>query len=120
MKTKDVVVNGKTFKIWKMNLGFKADYQNATTKVELINENGKLKRDVQIDGSKIIMMAIVYGVYSSDDYNIPPPKDIGLGLSPEELNQRVRIVRQFDFDATELYEEINKFNVSEEPEVLKK
>lgn len=120
MKTKEVVVNDKKFTIWKMNLGFKTDYQNSTTKVELINENGKLKRDVHIDGSKIIMMAIVYGVYSSNDCNIPPPNDIGLGLSPEELNHRIKIVRQFDFDVTELYEEINQFNVSEEPEVLKK
>lgn len=120
MKTKEIIVDNKKITVWKMNLGFRTDYQGSTTVTSFKNVNGKVVKDVSIDNGKLILMTLVYGIYNSDDLNIPAPKDLAMGLTPEEVNHRVRVLRSLDFDTDIVYEEINKINTEVEEEVLKK
>lgn len=120
MKTKDIEVDGKKITIWKMNLGFRTDYQGDTTKTVWRQEGHKKIRDVEIDNGKLVLMTLVYGIYKSEDLNIPEPKDLTYGFTPEEKENRIKIVRMLDLNVDNIYEEINILNTSVDEEVLKK
>ena len=56
----------------------------------------------------------------ADDFGIPAPKDIGLGLTPEEKETRIKTIRQWDFNTDTLFEEINNLNTDVDQEIIKK
>lgn len=120
MKTKEIVLNEKKVTIWKMNLGFRTDYQGETTVTSYKVVNGVRVRDVSVDNGKLILMTLVFGIYESTDLNIPAPRDIALGLTNEEKISRIKNIRSWDFDIDKLYDEINALNTDVEEEVIKK
>lgn len=126
MKTKDVEVEGNKVTIWKMNLGFRSDYQGDTTKTVWKKrknpKTGKEEsyRDVEVDNGRLILYTYVYGILKSDDLGIPEPKDLQLGLTPEEKEHRIRVIRNLDIELSPIYEEINAFNGEADEETLKK
>lgn len=120
IKTKEVELEGKKITIWKMNLGFRTDYQGDTTETVWRNEGNRRIRDVVVHNGKLLLMTLVYGIYKSEDLGIKEPKDLSMGLSPEEKESRIKIIRELDFDIDKLYEEIQEFNTEVEEEVLKK
>jgi hypothetical protein len=120
MKTKEIVLNDKKVTIWKMNLGFRTDYQGETTVTSYKVVNGVRVRDVSVDNGKLILMTLVFGIYESTDLNIPAPRDIALGLTNEEKISRIKNIRSWDFDIDKLYDEINALNTDVEEEIIKK
>ena len=126
MKTKDIKVDDKTVTIWRMNFGFKTDYQGDTTKTVWIDKKdpntGRVRkiRDVIVDNGKLILYTLLYGIYKSDDFGILPPTDLELGFTPEEKDKRLRIIRGLNINTDLIYEEINNINGEVEEELLKK
>lgn len=128
METKTIETKGKKVNIWKMNFGFKTDYQGATTNTTYVKEKDKLTgvektvRKVNIDNGKTILMTLVYGIFSAPELNIPEPKYLDMGFTPEELEARIKAVRVLgqEVDTDIIYEEINKLNTEVEEEILVK
>ena len=128
METKTIETKGKKVNIWKMNFGFKTDYQGATTNTtyEKVRDKTtgveKTVRKVNIDNGKTILMTLVYGIFSAPELNISEPKHIDLGFTPEELEARIKAVRVLgqEIDTDLIYEEINKLNTEVDEEVLVK
>jgi hypothetical protein len=120
MKTKEIELSGKKITIWKMNLGFKNDYKGDISTTTWKNVGGKQVREVTTDNGKMELYTYVYGIYSSEDLGIQPPKDLMLGLTPEEKLARLRIIRGLDMDMTDLYVAISEFNTDADEEVIKK
>ena len=120
MKTKEIEVDGKKLTIWKMNFGFRSDYQSDTTTTRVSNEGGKSSREISIDNGKMMLMTLLYGIYESQDLGIPAIKDIESGFKPEEKEARLRKIRAIDINTDEVFNEINKLNSEVDEQVLKK
>jgi hypothetical protein len=120
MKTKEIEVDGKKITIWKMNFGFRSDYQGDTTSTRVEMVNGKRERKVEVDNGKMILMTLVYGIYESNDLGIPAPSSIELGFNPSEKENRLKKIRSLDLDVDKIFDAINEINTEVEEEVLKK
>ena len=124
MKTKVVEKKGNKITIWKMNFGFRSDYQGDTTitTYKKVNKGGKdiMVRDVKIDNGKMILMTLVYGIFESTDMGIPAPKNLKLGLTPEEKEMRLEIIRSLDYDLDDVFTAIQEINEEVDEEIIKK
>lgn len=104
--------DGKNVIIWKMNYGFKTDLQGYVSKTD--------GEAISLDMGKMQIYTAVFGIYSSDDLGIQPPKDLEMGLSTEEINNRLKKIRGLVAGGDLLYKEINKLNKEVSDEILKK
>lgn len=120
MKTKEIEVDGKKLTVWKMNLGFRSDYQDDTVKITVKAEGNKREKSVDVYNGRIILMTLVYGIYESVDLGIEKIKDLEMGFTPEEKNQRIKVVRTLDIDTMKIFDEIDNINIDVDEEVLKK
>jgi hypothetical protein len=128
VKTKEIEIHGKKIIIWKLNLGFKSDFEDDTTETKVIikdskdNKENNVQKEIKIDNGKLSTYTLVYGIYESVDLGIPLVKDLVGGFSPEEKRNRIRKIRSFEFDTTELITQINEINKDTEvdEEVIKK
>jgi hypothetical protein len=119
MKTKQIEVDGKKVTVWKMNFGFRSDYQDDATETKIEMKNGKRERSVNIRNGRMILMTLLYGIYESTDLGIPAPKSIEFGLSAEEKELRLQILRNLEMNTDKIFEEINKLNTEVDEEVIK-
>ncbi len=108
METKDIATNIGTVKIWKMNYGFRSDLDGEIASIEETREGERAR--VNIKEMKIKWL--VYGIYESEPLKIRAPLDINAGLSPQEIDQRVKMIRGMEDaeDGSLLYSEIITFN----------
>lgn len=120
MKTKEVEVDGKKITVWKMNLGFRSDYQDDTIQTTVKSDGNRKERSVDLKNGRMILMTLVYGIYESTDLGIVPPKDLTMGFTPEEKAQRMKIIRMLEVDTEKIFEEIDKINSDVDEEVIKK
>ena len=120
MKQKTIEVEGKKITIWKMNFGFRSDYQGDTTKTSFETKNGKREKKVEIDNGRMVLMTLVYGIYESEDLGIPAIKNLELGFTAEEKELRLKKVRTLDVDTDPIFEAINEINTEVDEEVIKK
>jgi hypothetical protein len=120
MKTKVVEIEGKKVTVWKMNFGFRSDYQGETTQTKISSDNNKRKKEVTIDNGKVILMTLVYGIFESSDLNIPQIQNLELGFTPEEKEHRLRIIRSLEIDTEKIFDAINELNTEPDEQVIKK
>lgn len=108
METKEFTLpNNKKIVVWKMNHGFMSDLQGKTTTITYENK----KKSVNVDFRALRLYNIVYGLWSSQDYNIPAPKDAIMGLMDDEINQRLMVIRQLDGDtASAMFDAVAELN----------
>ena len=110
--------------IWKMNYGFKSDLQGETTGMSMEQGEGeKMSGSAKMDITKLKILNLVYGIFESSVLGISTPKDLGLGLTQVEKDQRIRAIRALDVEAGAFIfkkvGELNKDN-KKEVEVIKK
>jgi len=110
--------------IWKMNYGFKSDLQGETTGMSMEQGEGeKMSGSAKMDITKLKILNLVYGIFESSSLNISAPKDLGMGLTQVEKDQRTRAIRALSVESGayifKKIGEINKDN-KEEAETIKK
>ena len=112
--TEDVKVT-----IWKMNNGYRSDYQDSFT--EVVGTDNKGKPIISVSSGKLKNYSLVFGILESVSLGFKKPTDMLSEMDASEINTRYRKVRNMDQKAVaHLFTKIQELNVPDDEEVLKK
>lgn len=131
METKKIELEeGKSITVWRMNNGFKSDWNDKSIIISASEgptdpKTGKAttKQERRVSNGNYRIYGMIYGILSTEGYNISEPKDLEIGLSETELDLRKRFVRTLDGRiADRVWNEILEINKvdEEKTESLKK
>lgn len=105
--------------IWKMNNGYRSDYQDSFT--EVAGTDAKGKPIIHVSSGKLKNYALVFGILECSALGFSKPTDMLAELDAKELNQRYRKVRSLDRETVDyLFEKVQELNAPDEEEVVKK
>ena len=94
--------------IWKLNYGFRTDLQNYTVDYHT-DSLGKNQRKVSVGKAQVFWN--VLGIYEAPTLGISKISNLALGLTDEEVQQRLSVIRQLPQElAQSIYVEIVNFN----------
>lgn len=114
-KTKEVQVAGleKPVTIWKLNYGFSSDVEDFFTEIKTVGK----RREMSIKSGQVRLGWLAHGIYECEELGIPRIRNISLGFSEDELNQRLAAVRTVDKSiGLALYDLIVDMNNEDEPD----
>lgn len=112
--------------IWRMNNGFKTDFQGSCTKVIVQPDPDPRKAPkpvFSLEPSKMRIYLLVYGIWESSYLGIVKPSNPNLELPDNEVNKRKEIVRNLDPALSDaIYDELLILNSDNEDkdEIIKK
>lgn len=119
---------GEEVIIWRMNNGFKSDFQGACSEVSLQQDPTNPKKPprpiITLSPAKMRLQMLIYGIWEAKSYGITVPRNHKLELAADELSQRTMVVRS-EMDeqlADKIYEELLELNkaVVDQEELEKK
>lgn len=111
---------GEEIIIWRMNNGFKSDFQGACTEITLHQDPQNPRRPprpvVVLNPAKMRLQMLIYGIWEAKSIGITAPKNHKMELTPDELSQRTIAVRS-EMDeqlADAVYEKLAELNKAAE------
>lgn len=113
----------QTVVIWDMNFGFKSDFQGEVSDISFSDDGkGKASGTAKMNVGKLRIMTLLYGILEAPSLGINLPKDLKMGFSLEEKENRLRAVRCLEKDTgLYIYNEIQNISKDDEDiETIKK